>query len=151
MPGDVCSRSLPAATASGAFGGLLSVALSRMNGVGGECRQRRAVPAPSTDASLRHAGYEGWRWIFIIIGLATVVSSILSIWLCQDFPDTARFLTEPERRVLMRRLRAEQPSVAGEKFTWASIAKAFVDWKTWIGSLMYIGVSPAAQLMPNSR
>ncbi|PWO01390.1 MFS general substrate transporter [Tilletiopsis washingtonensis] len=108
-----------AATASGAFGGLLSVALSRMNGIG---------------------GYEGWRWIFIIIGLATVVSSIISIWLCEDFPDTAKFLTEPERRVIMRRLRAEQPSVAGEKFTWAAVGKGFVDWKTWVGSLMYIGV-----------
>ena len=64
----------------------------------------------------------------------------MSIWLCEDFPDTAKFLTEPERRVLMRRLRAEQPSVAGEKFTWAAVAKGFVDWKTWVGSLMYIGV-----------
>jgi hypothetical protein len=40
----------------------------------------------------------------------------------------------------MRRLRAEQPSVAGEKFTWAAVGKGFVDWKTWVGSLMYIGV-----------
>jgi sugar phosphate permease len=40
----------------------------------------------------------GWQWIFILEGLATVVISIASYWVIQDFPTTAKFLTEDERK-----------------------------------------------------
>lgn len=109
-----------AATVSGAFGGLLSAAISKMEGVG---------------------GYSGWRWIFIIIGLATFCIGILSIWLCEDFPDTAKFLTEEEREFIVKRLQTDQKySAAGEQFTMNSFWKAIFDWKTWIGMLIYMGV-----------
>ncbi len=49
--------------------GLLATGISYMNGVG---------------------GYAGWRWIFIIIGLATTLAGIASIWLVQNFPDSAK-------------------------------------------------------------
>ncbi|UZJ56119.1 hypothetical protein CBS101457_005439 [Exobasidium rhododendri] len=111
-----------AATISGAFGGLLSAAIHNMNGVG---------------------GYEGWRWIFILIGLATFVVGILSIWLCEDFPDTAKFLTEPERECIVNRLQADQKySAGGESFQWRNVVKAILDWKTWLGMLIYMSIDP---------
>lgn len=109
-----------AATVSGAFGGLLSAAIHNMEGIGGK---------------------SGWRWIFIIIGLATFVCGILSIWLCQDFPDTAKFITDAERKVVVNRLTSDQKfSAAGEGFSWRSILKGIIDWKTWVGMLIYAGV-----------
>ena len=39
----------------------------------------------------------GWAWIFILEGLATILAACFSYWLIQDFPDTAKFLTEEER------------------------------------------------------
>ncbi|KAI1791780.1 major facilitator superfamily domain-containing protein [Ganoderma leucocontextum] len=83
-----------AATVSGAFGGLLAAAISKLDGVGGK-------PA--------------WAWIFIIEGLATVVAGALSFSIIQDFPDTAKFLTEAERTFIVRRLQSDdQFSAAGE-------------------------------------
>jgi len=38
----------------------------------------------------------GWAWIFILEGLATVIAAVFSYRLIQDFPDTAKFLTEEE-------------------------------------------------------
>lgn len=109
-----------AATVSGAFGGLLSAAIHNMEGIGGQ---------------------SGWRWIFIIIGLATFVIGVLSIWLCEDFPDTAKFLNEEERTFILQRLQADQKySAAGEKFSMNSLWKAIVDWKTWVGMMIYAGV-----------
>jgi MFS family permease len=58
------------------LGGLLAVAISNMNGV---------------------AGRPGWSWIFILEGLFTVLCAIASFWVIQDFPETAKFLTEAER------------------------------------------------------
>lgn len=107
-----------AATVSGAFGGLLSFAINKMDGTG---------------------GYSGWRWIFIIIGLATFVAGVLSFWFCVDFPDTATFLSDNERRAVIHRLQQDQQfSAAGEGFKWTNVWKAFADWKLWAGMGAYM-------------
>ncbi|KAJ3512288.1 hypothetical protein NLJ89_g3607 [Agrocybe chaxingu] len=108
-----------AATVSGAFGGLLAVAIAKMDGIGGK-------PA--------------WAWIFIIEGLATVVAGAVSFWIIQDFPDTAKFLTEAERTVVIRRLQGDnQHSAAGENFRMHYILMSLKDWKTYIGMAIYCG------------
>ena len=92
----------------------LQAALSKLDGVGGK-------PA--------------WAWIFIIEGLATVVAGALSFFIIQDFPDTAKFLTEAERTFVVRRLQSDdQFSAGGESLKWHYIWKSLLDWKTWIGS-----------------
>ncbi|KAF8645057.1 hypothetical protein AX16_008115 [Volvariella volvacea WC 439] len=108
-----------AATVSGAFGGLLAAAISNMDGVGGK-------PA--------------WAWIFILEGLATVIAGAVSFWIIQDFPNMAKFLTEAERTVVIRRLQQDdQFSAAGEALKWKYIWKSLLDCKTWVGMLMYCG------------
>ncbi|EIM86762.1 MFS general substrate transporter [Stereum hirsutum FP-91666 SS1] len=108
-----------AASVSGAFGGLLAAAISDMKGVGGK---------------------SGWSWIFILEGLATVLAGVLSFWVIQDFPDTAKFLTEEERVVIIRRLQSDdQFSAAGERLRWKWIWKSVFDWKTWVGMIVYVG------------
>ncbi|KAL1747872.1 major facilitator superfamily domain-containing protein [Schizophyllum fasciatum] len=108
-----------AATVSGAFGGLLAAAISKMDGIGGKA---------------------GWAWIFILEGLATVLAGVLSFWIIQDFPDTAKFLSPAERAVVIRRLQADdQFSAAGEQLRMKYIWKSFADWKTWVGMIIYVG------------
>lgn len=108
-----------AATVSGAFGGLLAAAISNMDGIGGK-------PA--------------WAWIFILEGLLTVVAALASYWIIQDFPSTAKFLSEAERTVVIRRLQADsQFSAAGEKFKMKYIKQSFLDWKTWVGMMTFAG------------
>ncbi|KAJ7879930.1 MFS general substrate transporter [Mycena olivaceomarginata] len=105
-----------ATTVAGAFGGLLAAAISNLDGKGGK-------PA--------------WSWIFIIEGLATIMAGISSIWIVQDFPDSAKFLTEAERTFVVRRLQGDdQFSASGENFRKQAIVASFRDWKTWLGSLM---------------
>ena len=89
-------------------------AISKMEGIGGK-------PA--------------WAWIFILEGLLTVVAGVMSFWIIQDFPDTAKFLTEAERTVVVRRLQSDdQYSAAGENLRWHYIWSSLLDWKTWVGS-----------------
>ncbi|TFK66710.1 MFS general substrate transporter [Pluteus cervinus] len=108
-----------AATVSGAFGGLLAAAISNMDGIGGK-------PA--------------WAWIFILQGLATVLAGAASFWIIQDFPDTAKFLTEAERTVVIRRLQVDdQFSAAGEKLRMKYIWQSLLDWKTWLAMVVYMG------------
>ena len=80
-------------------------------------------------------GKPGWAWIFILEGLITVVAGVASFWIIQDFPDTAKFLTEEERTFVIRRLQQDdQFSAAGESLKLKYIWQSLKDWKTWVGS-----------------
>jgi MFS family permease len=108
-----------AATVSGAFGGLLAAAISKMDGIGGK---------------------SGWAWIFILEGLGTIIAGIASFWIIQDFPDTAKFLTEVERVFVIRRLQSDsQHSAAGEAFHMRYIRQSILDWKTWVTMFVFVG------------
>ena len=56
-----------AATAAGAFGGILAFAINYMDDVGGK---------PT------------WAWIFILEGLATLVVAFIAYWAINDYPRT---------------------------------------------------------------
>ncbi|KAF5004179.1 hypothetical protein FDECE_9317 [Fusarium decemcellulare] len=112
-----------AASMAGAFSGLLAYALQKMDGIG---------------------GLAGWRWIFIIEGLATVVVGATCFWLLPDSPETASFLKPEERRFLCARLRNDAGTKTGhvdlkDKFHWPTIRAAFTDWKIWAAVIIYWG------------
>ncbi|TVY85796.1 putative transporter, partial [Lachnellula willkommii] len=100
-----------AASLAGAFGGVLAYGIGFMKGVG---------------------GYNGWRWIFILEGLLTVVVAALSYLFIHNYPSTAPFLTEPERAFIQARLKGDSDATNDEKFTWGNVASAMTDYKCWL-------------------
>ncbi|KIK90431.1 hypothetical protein PAXRUDRAFT_831719 [Paxillus rubicundulus Ve08.2h10] len=69
---------------AGAFSGLLAYGIGFMNGDG---------------------RLEGWSWIFILEGLATMLFASIATFVMVDYPSTAKFLTVEERSfVIARRL-----------------------------------------------
>ncbi|KAF4619635.1 hypothetical protein D9613_005095 [Agrocybe pediades] len=70
------------ASLSGAFGGLLATAILKMDGVG---------------------SLAGWRWIFILEGLATVIASFIAAWYLPESLATAHFFTDEEREFALKR------------------------------------------------
>ncbi|KFY75270.1 hypothetical protein V499_04731 [Pseudogymnoascus sp. VKM F-103] len=114
-----------AASMAGAFSGLLAYLIVKMNGVG---------------------GYEGWRWIFILEGLLTVVVAIAAFFLLHDFPETASFLTPEERAWAAHRLkyqgsnRSDRMVAEDDKFKWKYVIQAMTDWQLYLGILMYWGI-----------
>jgi MFS family permease len=108
-----------AATAAGAFGGLLARGIMQMNGLGGR---------------------PGWAWIFIIEGILTLVVAFSAFYFMQDYPETATFLTEPERKEVERRLETDRDFLADEynvKFIW----QALTDWKIYVFSFIGTGLA----------
>ncbi|KAL3702694.1 hypothetical protein TMatcc_000006 [Talaromyces marneffei ATCC 18224] len=118
-----------AASVAGAFSGLLAYGIAKMNGVG---------------------GYAGWRWIFILEGLLTVAVSLIAPFAIHDFPETAKFLTEEERELIITILRNQ---TTGEGFVHADVIQeetkfraryvidALTDWQIYLGLFMYWGIT----------
>lgn len=56
-----------------------------------------------------------------------------------DYADTAKFLTEDERREVLHRLKKDRSSLADEydiKYFWSAIK----DWKIWVHMFITIGI-----------
>ncbi|QDS72837.1 hypothetical protein FKW77_006964 [Venturia effusa] len=107
-----------AATAAGAFGGLLAYAIQNMDHV----------------ANLR-----SWQWIFILEGIATFVVGCVAFFLLHDYPDTAKFLAKDEREEVQRRLEHDRGMLADE-FAMKYILDAFKDWKIWVNCFITVGI-----------
>ncbi|KAJ3521096.1 hypothetical protein NM208_g13450 [Fusarium decemcellulare] len=121
-----------AASIAGAFSGLLAFAIAKMDGVG---------------------GLKGWRWIFILEGIVTVLVAIWAFWALYDFPETAKFLTEDERAFVVFRLKYQgQKKASGQEqgattrvaqadeFKWDYVWSAFRDWQIWVNIFVYWGI-----------
>lgn len=84
-------------------------------------------------------GYAGWRWIFILEGLLTVVIALIAPFAIHDSPETASFLTEEERRYVIHCLRTQNSADNREmvldqaKFRMKYVWDAFTDWQIYLG------------------
>ena len=50
----------------------------------------------------------GWRWIFIIEGIATIVAGLVSPWFLIEFPERVKFLNERQKHIALTRVRLEK-------------------------------------------
>jgi sugar phosphate permease len=100
------------AAIAGSVGGLLAYGIGFMDGLD---------------------GYRGWRWIFIIEGLPTFVLGIaVYFWLADD-PETAYYLSQEERALMVVRKRRQVGHTAsGDQQNKEDVFKAFKDWKVWV-------------------
>jgi sugar phosphate permease len=85
------------------------------------------------------AGYGGWRWIFIIEGAVTVVAGIFTKFWVTDWPETATFLNEEERALLIARLSADTGDAVMSRWDKRAAKRIFSDPKIYLGTLAYFG------------
>ncbi|KAL3467671.1 major facilitator superfamily domain-containing protein [Aspergillus heterothallicus] len=127
-----------AAVVSGAFGGLLAGAItSGLDGV---------------------AGLEGWRWLFLIEGLCTVVVSLGAYKFLFNFPENTKGFSDDERRLLINRLaydgQGDMNTESGNVTTITPIkamTMAFMDWRLWGLVLTYsmtVGAGTISYYLP---
>ncbi|KAI7424622.1 MFS general substrate transporter [Hortaea werneckii] len=102
---------------SGAFLGLLAAAIAQMDGVG---------------------GYEGWRWIFILEGLISIILGVAVFFILVDTParghkwlrpDEIRFL---ELQRFIKQGGRFQDETKEKKFIWRDLKACFQDWRLWL-------------------
>lgn len=117
MPKDLATRIsyfYIASALSGAFSGLLAAGIAEMDGVG---------------------GYEGWRWIFILEGLATLLIGISCFFFLIDSPALSTRWLEPDE---IRYLELSMFIKQGGKFQdekrlrWQDLKMALSNWRIYL-------------------
>ncbi|KEF61203.1 uncharacterized protein A1O9_02768 [Exophiala aquamarina CBS 119918] len=81
-------------------------------------------------------GLAGWRWLFIIEGVATAVVALVGFWLLPDTPLTTRWLKPEERELAHSRMERDRVGDQGESSAMDGLKQACKDPKTWIFCLM---------------
>ncbi|KAF8835337.1 MFS general substrate transporter [Paxillus ammoniavirescens] len=105
-----------------AFSGLLAYAIGFMNG---------------------DSGLEGWSWIFILEGVATILAASIAAFVMVDYPSTAKFLTTDERSFVIASLghdNAHDEEQNMSQQVWA----AFTDWQVWALSIVLLSLAAPA-------
>jgi ACS family tartrate transporter-like MFS transporter len=70
-------------------------------------------------------GIEGWKWLYILEGIPTLLLGLVALWGLPDNPAKARFLDAEEKQIVLARLAAdEKPAVHG-------LMPMLKDWRVW--------------------
>lgn len=116
------------ATLAGAFGGAIAYGVGHMN---------------------MTAGLEGWRWLFILEGLPSVLSAGLVFFIMPDYPSTARWLTPAEIDVAARRLSGPNPETRAEaaRIRWPEIRETLTTPRLYVHYLVSLSIPSSPSLL----
>ncbi|KAL4865523.1 hypothetical protein BDV12DRAFT_211025 [Aspergillus spectabilis] len=108
------------ATLAGAFGGALAYGISHLN---------------------MTRGLEGWRWLFIIEGLPSVVCAFIVLFFLPDYPEKSRFLNEEERQLAMARMEFNGSKGTAGNMSWAQARETLYDLRLYAHYIVYFSKS----------
>ncbi|KAF2832458.1 MFS general substrate transporter [Ophiobolus disseminans] len=111
-----------ASALSGAFGGLIAFGILYMDGV---------------------AGWPGWRWLYVLEGIITIIWAACCIWLVPKDFETAYFLNEEEKGIMRQRAartQAYSDSAGSGHYAKSDIEEAAKDIKSWMHGCIQIAV-----------
>ncbi|CAJ2507137.1 Uu.00g083230.m01.CDS01 [Anthostomella pinea] len=111
---------LASATLAGAFGGAIAYGVGHMNKAG---------------------GLSAWRWLFILEGIPSCLSSLVVWFFLPDYPEDAKWLTIQERDLAVQRLAIEGSKGYHKAMSWADAKETLTDWRLWGHYVVYFGIS----------
>ncbi|KAK1074817.1 hypothetical protein LTR74_000661 [Friedmanniomyces endolithicus] len=103
---------------AGILSGLLAFAIHYMNGLG---------------------GLAGWRWLFLLEGLPVLLAGVVTSLTLPDYPDTASFLSEEDRQLLLSEMPDTQPTANAKTWDWVEVKSLGRDPIFYLFILIWIG------------
>ncbi|KXS95068.1 hypothetical protein AC578_9576 [Pseudocercospora eumusae] len=80
---------------------------------------------------------QGWRWIFIIEGIATIVAGLVSPFFLIEFPERVKFLNDRQKHIALERVKLEKAGKEVLHLTAFETLKVLFDWKLVLYMLCY--------------
>ncbi|KAF4452352.1 hypothetical protein F53441_4804 [Fusarium austroafricanum] len=104
------------ATLAGAFGGLIAYGISHLN---------------------KASGLSGWRWLFILEGIPSILFGIFIFFYLPDYPESAKFLTPEEKELTTLRMEFNGSKGSAGSMKWADAKEVLLDWRLYLHYIIY--------------
>lgn len=76
-------------------------------------------------------GLQAWRWLFILEGIPSCLSSVAVFFFLPDYPETVKWLTAEEKQLAIARLEFEASHGHDESLTWEQAKATLMDWRLY--------------------
>ncbi|KAH6887731.1 putative allantoate permease [Thelonectria olida] len=100
-----------------------------------------ALQAAITKTMEGHHGLAGWRWLFVINGIITVVWGSVGLFMMPDYPNDpnprAFWFRKGDAELSMLRL-ARNGRMEPKKMTWAGVKRTFSGWVVYFIAILYV-------------
>lgn len=98
------------------------------------------IGSPVSGAIMQYAdgaaGMRGWEWLFLIEAIPSILMGIMFFLMLPDGPQSARWLTDDERSLVVERVRQDE-SAKAQFGTSHSVSDAFSDPRVWAFAFAY--------------
>ena len=85
-------------------------------------------------------GWAGWQWVFLIEGVPSIIAAVVTWFYLTDRPAEAKWLTEPERRMVEDDLARDQAMLGHRE---ESLIASLKDGRLWLLILVFFCVIAA--------
>jgi hypothetical protein len=82
-----------------------------------------------------------FRWLFILEGLPSLLSSPLVYFFLPDYPETTPWLSPSEKALAAERLHIEGSHGNSKSMTWVDAKATLTDWRLYAHYAIYFGIS----------
>ncbi|OAL03722.1 retrograde regulation protein 2 [Phaeosphaeriaceae sp. SRC1lsM3a] len=79
----------------------------------------------------------GWRWIFIIEGIVTIVAGFIAPFFLVEFPEKVKFLNARQKHIAVTRVTMEKKGAHTEHATMKEMMRMLLDWKLGVYCVQY--------------
>ncbi|KAL8754890.1 MAG: hypothetical protein Q9184_004971 [Pyrenodesmia sp. 2 TL-2023] len=90
---------------------------------------------------VQHPTFSGWKIMFIVLGLVTVIIGVVTFFFLPDTPMQARFLSESEKVTLLKHVAVNQTGIRNKKYKVSQAVEILRDIQLWLMVLLTILIS----------
>jgi len=83
-------------------------------------------------------GLDGWRWLFILVGIPAVLLGFITFWYLNDDPSKAKWLTTDEKKWLTVALDEDRLAASQHGEITAPFKEAFKNKQVWLMTIMNV-------------
>ena len=91
---------------------------------------------------VKNPTFSGWKIMFIVLGLVTVIIGFITLFFLPDTPMKARFLSEPEKVMLLKHVSVNQTGIRNKNYKISQALEILMDPALYLLVLVTILVSP---------
>ncbi|KAL8706571.1 MAG: hypothetical protein Q9201_000384 [Fulgogasparrea decipioides] len=81
---------------------------------------------------VKHPAFSGWKIMFLMLGLVTVIIGLVTLFFLPDTPMKARFLSETEKVVLLKHVAINQTGIRNKHYKWSQALEVLRDIQLYL-------------------